>query len=172
MASNNISRDEALSLFLENINGDITAEDMRLFVNGIFDDKEVIIRKYQEFDDLITDNADVYEGSLVAIYGDNCLSDLGIYMSLANQPTSSSQFKKLTNKLDVLVIDNLNSTDSNAALSANMGRELNEGVIRTDGSNQMITGYVPTLDGDVITKKFLDELDYGYWDSNPVNPCP
>jgi len=164
MASNNPSLDAALALFLDNIVGDITAQDMRIFVENVFNDKEVKINKFPEFSDLFASNTEVYEHSLVTIYDPHLKDEMGLYLSLANQPTAQSQFIKITNRLDVLVIDNLLSTSTDAALSANQGRILSESCIKTDGSNTMNTNYVAILDTDVMTLSQVKNLDFGYYD--------
>jgi len=96
MASNN-TKNETLNLFLDNVYGNITAADLRTFVSNIFDDKEVVVRKYVNLDAFeIADNSNVFEGSLVVITGSTDAEN-GLYISLSNQPTSRTNLLQVSN---------------------------------------------------------------------------
>ena len=96
MASNNTTRDEVLALFPDNTNYEITAEDLRTYVNAIFSDKEVVILKLLNLSMLGANNTHIYEGSLVVIYGDADTSKIGIYLSKINQPIGEPDLIQLS----------------------------------------------------------------------------
>ena len=91
MASNNNLKDQILALFPDNNNFEITAADIRTYVEAIFSDKEVVVIKLRNLSDLAANNANIYEGSLVVIYQDADPNNVGIYLSTTNQPTSPSE---------------------------------------------------------------------------------
>jgi len=96
MATNNFTKDDVLALFPDNANYEITAADMRQYVEAIFNDKEVVIVKIPTLSDLAFNNFSIYEGSLVVIYLDSDPSLIGIYMSKINQPVIISDLIQLS----------------------------------------------------------------------------
>ena len=97
--SNNNNKQTILNLFLDNIVGNITAETLRNFISTIFDDKEVIIKKFDSteiFNAASEDEkSDIYENSLIIIKNDN--ENNGVYLSLKNQPQSITDFVRISN---------------------------------------------------------------------------
>jgi len=85
MTNNNL-KDQILALFPDNNNFEITASDMRTYVEAIFNDKEVVIIKIKQLSDLAANNSNIYEGSLLVIYNDDDVNNVGIYLSKVNQP--------------------------------------------------------------------------------------
>lgn len=94
MASNNNTQSSTRNLFLDNAVGDITAENLRTFVDNIFEDGEVNISKFTSLTNFESgDVSKVYEGSLVVCTEE----DKGLYISLSNQPTSRTFLVQISN---------------------------------------------------------------------------
>jgi len=96
MSSNNNLKDQVLALFPDNNNFEITAQDMRLYIEAIFGDKEVVIIKIKQMSDLAFNNSRIYEGSMVVIYNDANPDRVGIYLSKVNQPTVETDLIQVT----------------------------------------------------------------------------
>ena len=90
--TNNTIKDQVLALFQDNANNDISAADMRVYIEAIFASKEEIIVKVATELDLPTNNTNIYEGSLVVIYND---TTNGLYLSTINQLTSIGDLIKI-----------------------------------------------------------------------------
>lgn len=85
-------KDKILNLFLDNHTGDISPEDMRTFVNNIFDSKENIIRKITNHKNLIFIDYPIEIDDLVIINELNNQNSLnGLYLSTKKNP----EFKDL-----------------------------------------------------------------------------
>ncbi len=92
MASNNTRYNSTKNLFLDNTIGDITASDLRAFVDNIFIDSEVKTQKFKSIVNFESgDVSNVYEGTLVLFTEE----DKGLYISLSNQPASISLLVKI-----------------------------------------------------------------------------
>ncbi len=85
--TNNTTHQEIIDLFPDNTDNSISAEDMRLSMNGIFTDREVKVVKISDFSDLPL-ALNIYEGTLVIVYQG---TDTGLYLSLINQPQQESE---------------------------------------------------------------------------------
>ena len=100
--TNNSKKDILLRLFSDNTVGNITASTMRQFISDIFDDKEVVIKKFKTLDLFeAQDNLEVYEGSLVAITEDTP-ENSGLYISLVNQPRERNLIKRFSNNISIV----------------------------------------------------------------------
>lgn len=95
MASSNILKDQILELFPDNNTKEITAADMRIFVNSIFDSKEEFVQKIETADDIKLNNSKIFENSVVIIWNDYINN--GVYISKANNPISILQLIKIAN---------------------------------------------------------------------------
>ena len=95
MTQNNIIKDQVLALFPDNNNYEITAEDMRTYVEAIFSSKEEVIMKIPTMNDLAANNTNIYKDSLVAVTDDNT-NQSGIYVSNKDQPRSPADLTKLS----------------------------------------------------------------------------
>lgn len=93
MASSNTLKNTILELFPDNNNKEISAADMRVFVNAIFDHKEELVIKAQDEEDMKTKNADIFERSVVLI--SHAGDESGVYISRANNPISLLQLDKV-----------------------------------------------------------------------------
>ena len=87
MASNNTTEQDILALFPDNFTNEISAADMRNYVNLLFNDREVKVVKVDTVVNLAANNADIYEGTLVTIWADYNQNRVGLYLSKVNQPT-------------------------------------------------------------------------------------
>jgi len=94
--TNNTVKDSILTLFPDNNTNEISAADMRTYVEGVFADKEVKVSKINTLSNLAANNANIYEGTLVVVYRDNIVGNIGLYISTVNQPTSSSELIQIT----------------------------------------------------------------------------
>ena len=95
--TNNNKKDILLRLFADNTVGNITAATMRQFIEAIFDDKEVIIKKFKTLQDFESqDNLDIYENSLVVIT-DSTPEENGLYISQINQPRDRRYLTQVSN---------------------------------------------------------------------------
>lgn len=93
MASSNTLKDQILTLFPDNNTKEISAADMRIFVNSVFDNKEELVQKVETAADIKTNNAKIFWHSIVIIY--NSIEDNGVYLSKANNPISILQLEKI-----------------------------------------------------------------------------
>lgn len=220
--TNNDVKNQVLALFPDNANFEITASDMRMYVEAIFADKEVVIIKIPTASDLAFHNANIFEGSLVVIYNDSTEGVVGIYMSMVNQPTlmtdliqlssvsggGSGSFERggllydelkyyligdivsvntsayicikataipagsfvsndwvLISSGSIQIVDNVTSTSVTDALSANMGRELED--TKEPNLPAGNAGYVLTLGVDDVTRVWQPSLPNAIeWQSN------
>ena len=135
------SKDYILSLFPDNVNNEITAADLRIFVNSIFDEK-VDVTSIQ--DNLVSTDRDkplsanqgrVLDEKIQSIINDLSLKEdslgVGSYRQvLATGANGNKEWIDLPQYDQVYVYDNLDSVNSNLALSANQGRILNEKIIQ------------------------------------------
>lgn len=93
MASSNTLKDQILTLFPDNNNKEISAADMRIFVNAIFDNKEEIVIKAIDAADMRDQRAKIFESSVVLIT--HAGDESGVYVSRANNPISLLQLDKV-----------------------------------------------------------------------------
>ena len=89
--TNNTTKNDILELFPDNATNDISAADMRVYIEAIFEKEEKII-KIALVSDLAA-NTNIYEGSLVVIYNDG--DNSGLYLSIINQPNSITHLIKI-----------------------------------------------------------------------------
>ncbi len=132
--TNNTLKDSILDLFPDNNNHEITAEDMRIYVGAIFDNKEELVIKIPNEASIPANNTKIFEASLVIVYDDH--GKTGLYVSKVNQPSTLSEMIK---------ISSLDFDD-------------NYRVIFTDGINDMDAGYTPQNPLSVATKEYVDNL--------------
>lgn len=92
--TNNNTKDIILDLFPDNNEYAISALDMRTYIEAIFGDKEVKIVKIASSQDIPFHNSNIYEESLVVIYG-GPENEIGLYISTANQPLDITSLKKV-----------------------------------------------------------------------------
>lgn len=112
--TNNTIKDQVLSLFHDNSNNEISAADMRVYIEAIFNSKEEKIVKINALANLAANNSKIYEGTLVIIYGDEA-SYNGVYLSKVNQPTLILDLIKITGLIQtpnnpLMTYDNANLT--------------------------------------------------------------
>ena len=86
-------KNDILALFQDNFNNEISAQDMRTYIEAIFDEKEEPVIKIPTLAVLASNNTKIYEGSLVVVYND--LTNTGIYLSKINQPAAVTDLWKL-----------------------------------------------------------------------------
>ena len=79
--TNNTTKDQILALFEDNFDNEISAADMRVYIEAIFEKEEKIIKVPNIGS--ISAHINIYEGSLVIIYQG---IDKGLYLSIINQP--------------------------------------------------------------------------------------
>ena len=84
--TNNTTKDEVLALFPDNFTNDITAADMRTYVEAVFSDSEVYVNKIATLTNMPSQNENIYEGSIMIIWGDPNPNRIGLYISKINQP--------------------------------------------------------------------------------------
>ena len=65
MASSNTLKDQILTLFPDNNNKEISAADMRIFVEAIFNNKEELVIKATDEADMKLKKANIFENSVV-----------------------------------------------------------------------------------------------------------
>ena len=118
MAINPI-KDETLNLFPDNTDGDITASDMREFVNNVWFDKERKINKYPTLQDAFSDS-NLYQLDIFLITKEPVQSKNGIYVSLINQPNYENEIVQVANltKNDVIEVQ---TYDEMISLNVNKG---------------------------------------------------
>jgi len=117
--ANNIIKDITLDLFPDNVNGEITASDMRQFVNNIWWDKERKINKYPTLNDAYSDPY-LFALDIFLITKELPDSKNGIYVALINQPNNISEIVQVANltKNDVLEVQ---TYDEMIAIEADKG---------------------------------------------------
>ena len=93
MASSNTLKDQVLLLFPDNNNKEISAADMRIFVEAIFDNKEELVIKATDEADMKLKKANIFENSVVLITHSG--EDNGVYVSRANNPISLLQLDRV-----------------------------------------------------------------------------
>ena len=92
--TNNGTKDQILDLFPDNNEYEISARDMRTYIEAIFGDKEVQVIKIASASDIPFNNEHIYEGSLVVIYRGGDI-ETGLYISTINQPLDITQLIKV-----------------------------------------------------------------------------
>lgn len=97
--TNNTTKDQIIALFPDNADNEISASDMRVYTEAIFNDKEVKVVKIQYIANLAAESAEIYEGSIVVIWGDENTYN-GLYLSKVNQPTVTSELIKLSGLIE------------------------------------------------------------------------
>jgi len=121
MTQNNIIKNQVLALFPDNNNYEISAADMRTYVEAIFSSKEEIVVKIEKMIDLQPNNSNIYKDSLVVVFNDNT-NQSGIYLSKKDQPRTPQDLIKLSfldnewTKIPEKIYVNINS-DYEASLS-------------------------------------------------------
>ncbi len=109
MASSNTLKDQILTLFPDNNNKEISAADMRIFVEAIFDNKEELVIKATDQADMKTQNAKIFENSVVLIT--HAGNESGVYVSRANQPISLLQLDKVADLAEGGVVPSTGLSD-------------------------------------------------------------
>lgn len=144
MASSNTTRDEVLALFPDNLNQEISASDMRIYVNAVFDDREVKVVKIEKVIHLPPRNSNIYEHTIVLVYNDT-IDNNGVYLSKVNQPIAKVQLTKIAGVADGTI----------------------DGVLLSDGTIPMDDGYIPDVDQDIATKIFVTDAVAAAASGNP-----
>jgi len=98
MASSNTIKDQILTLFPDNNEREISAADMRIFVHSIFNNKEELVIKATDEQDMKEQKSKIFEGSVVLITHDG--DNSGVYVSRANNPISLLQLDKVADLAD------------------------------------------------------------------------
>lgn len=118
--TNNTTKNQVIALFPDNNNQEISAADMRSYVEAIFSDKETKIIKINSLNNLAFNNSEIYEGSFVAIWGDGNQNRIGLYISKINQPVILSdliQLTSITGCLNSLGITNTSKIIESSSIS-------------------------------------------------------
>lgn len=89
--TNNTTEQDIIALFPDNVDNEISAEDMRTSINGIFTDRQENIVKIADFSELSILN-NIYESTLVVVYTG---IDKGLWLSIINQPQDSTNLIKI-----------------------------------------------------------------------------
>lgn len=139
MATNNNIKDQVLLLFPDNNNSEITAANMRMYVEAIFAESEVVINKIDTLGNLAFNNSTIYEGSLVVIHND-IPSNIGIYVSRVNQPTNPSQLVQIS----TIVGGGTAATSEKGGLVYNPSNQYFIGDIASYDDGQGLAGYICT----------------------------
>lgn len=138
--TNNNKKDILLRLFADNTVGNITAATLRQFISDIFDDKEVIINKFQTLDAFeAQENSNIFEGSLVVITN-STPKENGIYISQINQPKERKFLTQISNNTTPLNV----SKETYEYISSK-----NQNVFACNYSDDLVEVYV---DGKKIRK--------------------
>lgn len=137
MASSNTIKNDILALFPDNNTREISASDVRAFVEGVFGDREVVIVKIATASDLASQSSKIFEDSIVIVYNEP--ANNGVYLSVTNNPYSLTQLKKIAGLLEGTATGNLSS----------------------DGSVPMDSDYFPSNPKDLATKEYADSLSSG-----------
>jgi len=96
--ANNIIKDQTLNLFPDNVNGEITASDMRQFIDNIWWDKERKINKFKTLQDAFV-YPDLYQLDLFLIVEEQNDSKNGVYVALVNQPVNEGEIFQVANNV-------------------------------------------------------------------------
>ena len=151
------SKDYILGLFPDNVNNEITASDLRIFVNAIFDEK-VDITSIQ--DNLVSTDRDKPLSANQGRVLDEKIQDvllkinqkedsLGVgsyHQVLATGANGNKEWIDLPNYEQVYVYDKLDSVSSTLALSANQGRILSERISSNASSINLINTSIVDID--------------------------
>jgi len=118
MAINPI-KDETLNLFPDNTDGDITASDMRQYVENVWKDKERKINKYPTLSEAFQ-HPELYQLDIFLITKEPIQSKNGIYVALINQPNNENEIVQVANltKNEVLEVQ---TYDEMVSLNVNKG---------------------------------------------------
>ncbi len=110
-----IEKNKILNLFLDNISGDITPEDMRTFVNSVYDSQENLIRKITDISDFTFSDYMVNKNDLIVINEEgNPNNKNGLYLASKDNPLIEDL--ELISS-DIEINDILNSGNNNDILS-------------------------------------------------------
>jgi hypothetical protein len=154
MAINPI-KDLILDLFADNTDGDITASDMRKFVEGVWADKERKINKYKTLSEALSDPY-LYQLDLFLIVDEPVISRNGIYVALINQPNNENEIVQVANltKNDVLEVQTYNDM---------INLQANEGDICTVTEDYQTyifdgTNWTPILSYETVKEAIKDDF--------------
>lgn len=166
------SKDYILGLFPDNVNNEITASDLRIFVNSIYDEK-IDITSIQ--DNLISTTRDEPLSANQGRILDNKIQDIlnkledkenllgvGSYRQiLATGSNGNKEWIDLPDIEQVYVYDKLDSVSSTLALSANQGRILNERLGTSNSQINLLNTRVSDLESLTSTNasKILDNTN-------------
>jgi len=154
------SKDYILSLFPDNVNNEITAADLRIFVNSVFDEK---IDKTDIQDNLTsTDRGQPLSAnqgrvldekiSNIELITNNKEDSLGVgsfHQVLATGDNGTKVWIDLPDIEQVYVYDNLDSVSSSLALSANQGRVLNDKIHNNASSIVLINADIADINSKI-----------------------
>jgi len=137
------SKQYILSLFPDNNNNEISAADMRIFVNAIFDeevDTTAIIDNLFSTDGQVPLSANqgrIVDGKITIVEADVSGKENSLGLGSVNQVltidlNSNKVWQTPTSYTEVVVYDGLDSVSSTLALSANQGRVLNSFIKTSD----------------------------------------
>jgi len=132
MASSNTLKDQILALFPDNNNREISALDMRTFVDAVFDSKEELVIKVPTAADIKIQKLKIFEKSIVIIEEET--ANNGVYVSNVNNPISINQLTKIADTF-------IGSPGSGNLLS--------------NGSVPMDLAYSPNNLQDIATKQYV-----------------
>lgn len=97
MPSSNTLKDQILTLFPDNNTKEISAADMRIFVNAIFNNKEELVIKAIDEADMKSKRDKIFWNSIVIITNEE---NSGVYVSRVNNPISLLQLDKVADLVD------------------------------------------------------------------------
>jgi len=160
------SKEYILSLFPDNVNNEITAADLRIFVNSVFDEK---IDKTDIQDNLVSTDREVplsanqgrvldEEISSLRTILDTKENSLGVgsyHQVLATGENGNKVWIDLPDIEQVYVYDKLDSVSTSLALSANQGRILNERISTNNSSINLLNTDLLDLTQRVTTNEGL-----------------
>jgi len=92
----NPTKDAVLALFPDNNTQEISAADIRTFVNAVFDVKEDLVIKLDLASDLILEKSRIFYRTIVIVENDTKELN-GIYLSKVDNPINIVQCTKITN---------------------------------------------------------------------------
>lgn len=166
------SKDYILSLFPDNVNNEITAADLRIFVNSVFDEK---IDKTDIQDNLTSTDREqplsANQGRIldekisnIELISNNKEDSLGVgsfHQVLATGDNGSKVWIDLPDIEQVYVYDNLDSVSSSLALSANQGRVLNDKIHSNTSSIVLINSNIVDINNriDSTTSDIVDNTN-------------
>jgi len=154
------SKDYILSLFPDNVNNEITATDLRIFVSSIFDEK-LDITSIQ--DNLVsTDRSSPLSANQGRVL-DERISEVSSNLSLKEDSLGVGSFNQvlatgsngektwidLPDIEQVYVYDALDSASSSLALSANQGRLLSERINANVSSINLVNGSIDSINQQI-----------------------